>query len=246
MKAVSKFLVLSLMGLLLINLTFVNAYWIFGKYFGSVTLNPGEHYIVNIPFIGPSKSPTICGEAEQNDGTPLPDIKVIANYSSNHSKAGEATTNSNGEYCIILQEIKGSEKFDISLEYNDVTSNGDQISLGSNDYDLNFDNNKIYHKNSDKYVSLSGNITNEDAKIENGRFEIKLDYGNTGNWTSIFDYKKYSVNIDSNQVSSIPNNDLNISWAIPNDAQIGKYKFYIKTSFNAKDHSSTIYFNITA
>jgi len=43
-----------------------------------------------------------------------------------------------------------------------------------------------------------------------------------------------------------PNDEFNVSWEIPGDATTGKYKFYIKTSFNAKESTKTIYFNITA
>ena len=131
------FLTFSVLGLLLLNLTVISAYLILIK-FGDVTLNPGEKYILNIPFLGPSKSPLICGTAQQTDGTPLKNVSIIVEYKSNQTKAGEATTDSNGEYCITLPEIKSSNKFDIFIKYDNVSSSGAPLVLASNDYSLNF------------------------------------------------------------------------------------------------------------
>lgn len=245
-KGVKKFLIFSILGLVFINLTFASAYLILTKY-GTLTLNPGEDYIVNIPFIGPSNPftnyPTICGTAEQTNGILLKNVTIIVKGYNNDTVIAQNVTNSDGKYCITLPEIKSStQKFDVYVQYDNKT-----ISLGSNDYQLNFENNLVYNKGLDNFVYLTGDITNEDAKIENGRFEINLKYQNvtTGDWEDIFDYQKYSVNIESDEIYSVPNNGLNVSWEIPSDAKEGRYKFYIKTSFNAKEHTKDIYFNIT-
>ncbi|MEK6906040.1 MAG: hypothetical protein AABW81_00270 [Nanoarchaeota archaeon] len=64
MKRVHEFLIFSFIGILAVNLALLSAYTIFEKY-GSVTLGSGEGYIVNIPFIGSSNSPMICGKAQK-------------------------------------------------------------------------------------------------------------------------------------------------------------------------------------
>jgi hypothetical protein len=241
-KRVKKFLILSFLGLLLINLALVSAYILFTKY-GSLTLNPGEKYVVNIPFIGPSNSPTICGTAQQNDGTLLKNITVVLKSYNSNTTIAQNTTNSDGKYCITLTGMNSSQKFDVYIQYDNQT-----IILGSNDYTLSFGNNLIYSKSINDFVYLTGNITNRDARIENGRFEINLKYNETGKFTNseeIFDYQKYFLNIEPNEIYSVPNDELNVSWEIPNDAKIGMYKFYIKTSFNGKERTSNIYFNIT-
>jgi hypothetical protein len=240
-QKLTLFLTLAILGLLLLDITLIGAYVLFTQY-GSLTLSPGEKYTVNIPFVGPSKNPMICGKAEQTDGTALEGIKIIANY-SNNTFAGEATTDDNGRYCITLPEITTLTKtYNIYLEYDNST-----LTLANHDYDLDFENNRIYSKGSNEYVFLTGNITNEYAEIENGRFEINLQYWpvNSSERYEIFDYRKYSVNISSNEIYEVPNSELNVSWQIPSDAEIGTYKFYIKTSFNAKERTSNIYFNIT-
>jgi len=251
-KRVKKFLILSFLGLILINFTFASALSIFTNY-GSLTLNPGEKYIVNIPFIGPSRSPIICGIAQQTDGiTPLKNILVIVKYSKNDTLLAKNITGSDGKYCITLPEITSNKKFDIYLEYDNITSSGDSITLASNDYDLNFDNDKIYNKSSDEYVFLTGNITNEDAGIENGRIEIKLGsckttcQGTRGtyDYTKFGGNKKYFVNIAPNEIYQVPNDELNVSWDI-SDLEPNRYKIIIKTSFNGKEKSRNIFFNIT-
>ncbi|MFN3528189.1 MAG: hypothetical protein ACK4YO_03710, partial [Candidatus Altarchaeaceae archaeon] len=125
------------------------------------------------------------------------------------------------------------------------------LKLGDNNYILNLDTEKkIYNKNVDKFVSITGKIENGDAEIVNGRIDVNLKYCEEKDgkcvWKEIFGYKRYYVNIDSNENYEIPSDELNITWEIPNNAPIGKYKFYIKTSFNAKEKTKSIYFNITA
>ena len=244
-KKLTLVLALSLIGLLLVNLTIVGAYQLLNSY-GSVTLNPGEKYTVNIPFVGPSNAAMICGTAEQTDGTLLKDITVIVKYDGNESILGRNVTGSNGKYCVTLPEIKTStKKFDIYLEYDNSTSDG-EITLADNGYTLNFENNKVYRKSVDQYVTLTGTITNEYALVENGRFEIKVGYKD-GTWKYPFgDYEKYFVNINPNEVYELPNEEVNISWEIPEDALPGEYKFLYKTSFNAVEKTSQyVYFNIT-
>jgi len=234
-----KFLIISILGLLAINISFASAYIIIVK-LGTLNLSPGEKYILNIPFVGQSKNPVICGKAIQTDGTLLEGVKVIAKYSNNNAILAENITRRDGKFCLSLPEINAPKKFNISIEYDNQT-----LTLASNDYQLNFVNNKIYNRNTDNTVSLSGTITNEDAQIENGRFEINLKYYDNSSLVEIFDYQKYSVNIEPNQVYSVPNSELNVSWPINGNTPIGRYKFYVKTSFNAEEKTSNIYFNVT-
>lgn len=244
-KRLFAFLTLSVLGLLLINITLIGAYIVLTKY-GSMTLNPGEKYTVNIPFSGPSNNPVICGKAELNDGSALKNITVIVKYYNNETEIARNTTGTDGKYCITLPEIESSKKFDVYLEYDNETSTGEDLLLGDNDYDLDFENYKVYSKSSDDFVFLTGNITNEDAKIENGRFEVKVGYKD-GTWKYLFgDYEKYLVNISPHEGYQLPNEDVSISWEIPSDAQVGEYKFLFKTSFNGVEKTSqSVYFNIT-
>lgn len=194
-------------------------------------------------FLGASKSPVICGKAETTSGEVLQGVNVSIYY--NNTLVNKSTTNSKGEYCVYLPEITSSKKYDIFIEYNNQTNSGDFIKLASNDYDLDFDNNLIFNKPFDKYAVLQGTIKNEDAEIENGRLEINLKYYENSTWKEIFDYQKYFVNINPGEVYDVPSDELNVSWLIPSDAKIGRYKFYIKSSFNAKEKTANVYFNIT-
>jgi hypothetical protein len=233
-----------------LNITFIGAYILLTKY-GSLTLSPGEKYTVNIPFIGSSKMPTICGTAEQTDGTLIKNVTVIVKYSNSNTTLAQNITGTNGKYCITLPEVNSSnnDNFDIYLQYDNITSTGEELVLGSNDYTLNFENNKVYNKSFDEYVFLTGNITNEDVRIENGRFEIKIGYreGTSGSFSYFGDYERYNININSNEIYSVPNEELNVSWKIPNDASTtGQYKFYFMTSFNGVEKTAqSVYFNIT-
>jgi hypothetical protein len=65
------------------------------------------------------------------------------------------------------------------------------------------------------------------------------------NAKEIFDYKRYYINAEPQEKYVIPNDEVNITWQIPPDASIGEYRFYVKTSFNAKEHKRWVYFNIT-
>ncbi|MEK6873491.1 MAG: hypothetical protein AABW91_01490 [Nanoarchaeota archaeon] len=244
MGGVRDFLILSFLIIILINIILVSAYLISTQY-GSVTLSPGENYTVNIPFFGPSKSPVICGKAQKTSGEVLPGVNVSVYYSN--SLVNKSATNSNGQYCVYLPEITSNREYDIFIEYNNQTNTGDFIQLASNDYTLDFDNNLLFSKLSDKYAILKGSIINEEAEIENGRFEINLQYWpiNSSERFEIFNYQKYFVNINPQETYDIPNDELNVSWQIPNDAKTGRYKFYIKTSFNAEEKPKTIYFNVS-
>src|SRR3989344_8673287 len=237
-----EFLIISIICLLLINISLVSAY-IMVKY-GTITLSPGEKYTINIPFFGASKSPVICGKAETTSGEFLQGVNVSVYYNSD--LVNKSITNSKGEYCIYLPEITSKKTYDIFIEYNNQTSTGDFIQLASNDYTLDFDNNLLFSKLSNKYAILKGSIINKDAKIENGRFEINLQYYENSTWKEIFDYQKYFVNIDPQGTYDTPNSELNVSWQIPSDAKIGRYKFYIKPSFNAREKTAVnVYFNVT-
>ena len=238
-----EFLTISIICLLLINISLVSAY-IMVKY-GTITLSPGEKYTINIPFFGPSKSPVICGKAQKTSGDVLQGVNVSVYYNSD--LVNKSITNSKGEYCIYLPEITSKKTYDIFIEYNNQTTTEDFIQLASNDYTLDFDNNLLFSKLSNKYAILKGSIINKDAKIENGRFEINLQYYpiNSSERFEVFDYQKYFVNIDPQGTYDTPNSELNVSWQIPSDAKTGRYKFYVKTSFNAKERTANVYFNVT-
>ena len=202
---IKTFIVLSVLGILLINLTLISGYLLLVKY-GSMTLSPGENYKVNIPFIPlqeeTGESSIVCGVAEDNDGNPVKNVKVEITLHSDAKILGENITDVNGEYCITLPTMTSkSEKYDISIEYDN-----EELELGSNDYSLNFEDKKKYQRGSD-YVILDGQIDNEDARIENGRFEVNLKYHNdtTNKWVEIFDYQKYHVNIEPGEDYEIPN-----------------------------------------
>jgi hypothetical protein len=248
-REVGKFLLISLSGLVLLNITIIGASIAFQNY-GRLTLNPGENYTINIPFIGNKQTfQTICGKAEQTDGTALKNISVILKEYNSNETIAENTTGSDGKYCITIPRLSSSTKFDIYLEYENDTGE-ENLTLADHDYYLNFDDDKNYSKAIDDYVILTGDITNEYAKVENGRFEIKVAYndkepGENNSWEYIFgDFEKYFINIGSNETYELPNEEVNISWQIPYDASPGEYKFYIKTSFNAEEKSKYVFFNI--
>ena len=237
-----------IIGIIIISI--VMAAWVYDKY-GTVYLGPGEHYTVNIPFIGASEVPVICGKAYLTSENPVKDINITVKYYNNESVLAWNLTNKDGKYCIYLPEITKNTKYDVYVGYDNET-----MTLGKHDYSLtNLKTEKeIYNRSVDQYVIINGTINNEDAKIENGRMDVNLKYHNesTGKWEEIFDYKRYYVNIESNDEYPLPNDadEVNISWEIPNDAKIGKYKFYIKTSFNAEKTKTghkpkNVYFNIT-
>ncbi|MEM3112793.1 MAG: hypothetical protein QXI33_00005, partial [Candidatus Pacearchaeota archaeon] len=172
-------------------------------------------------------------------------VSIIAKDPNNEAIITQNTTKKDGKFCISLPEINKSSLFDIYIEYDDTT-----LVLGSNDYKLNFDNNKVYSKSLDNYVFLSGNIENKDALIENGRFEIKMGQRINGTWKYIYgDYQKFLLNIEPNEIYKVPNEELNFSWKT-NELEVGEYKFLLKTSFNGKEYPSScskcsIFFNIT-
>lgn len=245
---VGKFLIISLSGLVVLNFAIIGASIALQNY-GKFNLNPGEDYIVNIPFLGnKATNQTICGKAEQTDGTALKDITVILNY-ENGTQAANNTTGSDGKYCINIPRLESKEEFIVYLEYENETEDGN-LTLLSNDYTLDFDD-KVYNKSEDEYAILTGEIENEDARIENGRFEIRVAYNDkspdgNNSWKYIFgDYETYYINIGSNEIYEMPSEEVNIMWEIPEDASLGEYKFYIRSSFNAKEHTGNVYFNIT-
>jgi hypothetical protein len=245
MKKVRDFLIVSFLGVILINLSLISAAYVLTQY-GSATLYPGEKYIVNIPFFGISMAPQICGTAQKTTGEPLRGINVSVYYDD--ELVEKETTDSDGEYCITLPELTASRKYDIFVEYNNETP--EALTLGSNDYTLSFLNYQIFSRLNDKYAVLSGAIENEDAEIENGRFEAKVRYHNynrtSPTWEDVTDYQKYAVNIEPKDILEVPSEGLNVSWQIPEDAPTGEYKFLIKSSFNAKEKTSiSVLFNVT-
>lgn len=248
-----RMIIFAIIGIMIIGLAI--GVYILEKY-GKVKLSPGEHYTINIPFTSiTSKSPVIEGYATYTNGTPVKNVNVTVKYYKNDSVLAWNLTDDNGYYKIILPEIKKDTIYEVYVGYENST-----LKLASNDYKLNLGTNKeIYSKSSDSIVYINGTIDNEDAKIVNGRMDVNLKYcngtfnesaktckGTPGKWEEIFDYKRYYVNIDPNDAYEIPSDEVNITWEIPNDAAIGKYKFEVKTSFNAKEYTKSIYFNITA
>ncbi|MEK6881479.1 MAG: hypothetical protein AABY22_17790 [Nanoarchaeota archaeon] len=185
MKEAYIFLILSSLGLLLLNITLIGAFLVLAQY-GSVTLSPGENYTINIPFSGITKLSIICGKAETSNGEIVQGVKITIRYKN--ESVGKNTTNSKGKYCITLPKVNSNREYDIFIEYNNEINR-----LGSNDYTLDFKNNLTFNKSSNKYVVLNGSIINEDAEIENGRFEINLQYWpqNSSNRYEVFDYQKY-------------------------------------------------------
>jgi hypothetical protein len=222
----------------------ISAYLLIVKY-GSMTLTPGENYIVNIPFNSiheEVKYQIVCGTAEKENGNPVEDVKVKINSSSDKN-LGENTTNAEGKYCITLPDITSkNKKYDVYVEQEDET-----LEIGSNDYELDFDEDLSYSKSIDNYAILKGKIINEDARIENGRIEVKVGHKVGTSWKYLFgDYQKYYVNIEPGDTYEIPNEDVNILWEIPSDAEAGEYKFLVKTSFNAEEKNSiTVLFSLT-
>ncbi len=243
-KRKRRMIIFVILGIIIVSI--VMGAYLYEKY-GTVYLSPGEHYTVNIPFVGPSNVPVICGKAYLTSGASVENINVTVKYYNNESVLAWNLTDKDGKYCVYLPEIKKKTKYDVYVGYDNET-----MTIGKHDYSLtNLKTEKeIYDKDDDSYVIINGTINNEDARIENGRMDVNLKYHNesAGKWEEIFDYKRYYVNIDSNEEYPLPNDpdEVNISWEIPNDAKIGEYKFYMKTSFNAKEKTKSVYFNVTA
>lgn len=227
-KNLEKFLIVSVLGIILINLPLISALII--NVYAKISLSPGENYRLNIPFIGQSKNPSVCGVAEKTDGTLVEGVKVTARSGSIFV---QNTTNSDGEYCLSLPEINKTTDYNISIDYDNST-----LTLANNDYDLSFDNNKVYRIGINGKAYLSGDITNRDAPIENGRFEIELGQKINGSWkyNNFGGYREYLVNINPNEIYEVPNEDLDFSWDTAS-LGIGEYKFLFKSSFNGKEKS---------
>jgi len=243
-KKLRLFLIISITLILLINLTLVNAYIILISY-GKMYLNPGEEYVVNIPF-NTFQQPTpsvVQGRAQQTNGNPISGVKIIVNNSDN-SIFGEDTTNSEGEYSITLSEITEKERFSVYIEYDEEIQ-----TIANNDYLYEFDNHINYSKSTDNYVELTGTIENEDAKIENGRVEVSLRKctDNTNTCSNILNIKTYYLNINPQETYNLPSSEINYTWPIDGGTEIGKYKIQVAMSFNAQEHTPTsmAYFYIT-
>lgn len=244
-KKIKLFVILGILGVLFLNLALISGYILINSY-GKMNLNPGERYIVNIPF-KIFQSPIVSGIAQQTDGTPISGIKVIVNDSDN-SVIGEDTTDSNGEYSITLPKISEEEQVYVYLQYDNSSPSLSNLALASNDYIPDFKNNLNYSKSSDNHVYLNGKITNKDAEVKDGKFEITLSSceGETTSCDEVLANEKYSVNIKPGEVYITPNSEMDFSWSITSDTEIGKYKIYTQASFNGQEHTSTVYFHIRA
>ena len=234
-------IVFAVIGIIVVSIV-IGAY-VYEKYFGQVSLKPGEQYTVNIPFIGAPNIPIISGKAIDATGKAVKDINVTVKYKGNATVLACNTTGNDGKYVVHLPEIKTAKSYDVYVGNYDNST----LTLGSNDYTLKFNDSKIYNKSVDYYAVLEGTITNKDATIEDGRIDVNLKYYDTATdkWVEIFGYKTYYANILPNEVYEFPNDEFNVSWKIPSDAAIEKYKFYVKTSFNAEEKTKSVYFNIT-
>jgi hypothetical protein len=238
---IRKLITLSFLALIAVNLPLISAYIVLNKY-GDFTLYPGEDYIINIPFTSSSDSfATICGTAQKTNGISISGINVTLRYYGNSSDYAKNITDLNGRFCFNV-DIDSNQKFDVYAGYDNST-----LILGNNNYNLDFDNYKVYRKSSDNYTYLSGNITNYDAPITNGRFEIKMGQHINGSWSYSFgDYQAFYINISSNSIYHVPSSQLNFSKYLGNLSE-GEYKFLIKSSFNANEKSSVyVFFNITS
>jgi|GEM_PF-2283801 len=240
-----KIILLSSLLIVAVNLPLISAYIVISGFGNGFTLYPGEDYIINIPFTSNSNSLTkVCGKTSLTNGTPLRDVNVTLLYADNGHEFGMEKTNTDGEFCFNVY-TSDNETFDVNVSYDNST-----MTLGNNDYDFNFDDYQLYNKSTDSFIVLTGNITNYDAIVEDGRFEIKLRYKGNGTWTTtgrdVSPYYKYYLNIGRNEVYNIPNNELNFSWST-NGLDIGEYKFLIKSSFNGEQKTSVdFFFNITS
>lgn len=216
----------------MLNFTFISAIIITSQY-GSVTLSPGEKYIMNIPFLGLSKISMICGKAQTTSGKPVKGVNVSVFYQNN--LVNKSTTNSKGEYCVTLPEVTSIRTYKVQVDYEEEQKDGENITLASNDYTVRLVNNLTFSKSLDKVAFLQGTIENKNAPIENGRFEAKVRRYDGNSWKDVYAYKKYFLNIDPLEVYEIPNSEFNVSWEIPEDAELGRYQFYVRTSFNGKE-----------
>lgn len=219
-----------------LNLSLILGQISLGVNYGNFTLYKGENYTINIPFN--SYFSFVCGKAYYTDNTPAEGINIIIVKKSDNNKIGESVTDKNGNYCIKI--LQNNEKEDYSI----YVVTGENLTLGSNDYDSYFTTNKkVYNKSEDKYVVLIGNISNKDAEINNGRMIVEVKIKNS-QW-ELINSTKYYVNIKPNELYNIPNNNLNITWQIQQNIKTGEYKFRIDMSFNGKYHYKEVYFNIT-
>jgi|WetSurMetagenome_2_1015567.scaffolds.fasta_scaffold214638_2 hypothetical protein len=242
-RKIRLFIILGILGVLFLNLALISGYILINSY-GKMNLNPGEKYIINIPF-KIFQSPVVSGKAQQTDGTPISGIKVIVNDSDN-AVIGEGTTNSNGEYSITLPKISEEEQVYVYLQYDNASPSLSNLALASNDYNPDFKNNLNYSKGSDNSVYLNGKITNRDAEVNDGRFKVTLSscQEETTTCDNIIETKQYALNIKPGEVYVIPNKEMDYSWPITGSTDTGKYKIYTEASFNGKEHTSTIYFHI--
>jgi hypothetical protein len=245
-EGVGKFLIFSLGTVVLLNFIFAGV--IISEKYGGFTLYPGENYTINIPFFnvgiesGNESYQKICGVAETTDGIKLKDITVIVEY-KNGTRISNST-DTNGEYCIFIPSLKTSEYFGIYLMYENETEGGN-LTLASNEYILNFEDERNYIRG--ETIRLEGEIINQDARIEEGRLDVDLKYYNDSQnkWILLNEYPTEFVNIEPNENFEINNEGLDYVWSIPLNAEIGKYKFYISSSFNAKQHNKEVHFNVT-
>lgn len=238
--------------LLLILGTVVGIANIIDKKYGSFSLHPGEKYTVNIPFLGAPKSSFICGKAEYWNGSAVEGVNVTVKYHNNETVLATNKTDKNGFYCVYLPEIKKVTKYDIYVDYENRTD----LVLGSNDYTLNLDTEKDSYSLGE-IVKITGTIENEDAEIDGGRMLVSLAYcngtfnesskackGTPGKWIYLYDDKSYSLNINKNYNQYVPYDDFDVRFNT-SDADKGWYRFSLKASFNSKEHTKTIYFNVT-
>ncbi len=242
-------MIFAVVGIIIISI--VMAAWVYDKY-GTLYLSPGEKYTVNIPFIGASNNPVICGAAIDTRKNPVKDVNVTVKLYNKNETIAWNITDSKGKYCIYLPEITKTTRYDIYVGYNDSTN----LTRGSNDYVLDLGTDKKNYSKGE-VAGINGTISNDNVDIENGRVFVSLahcsgimngtsckdEFGQTKYWDYLYKDERYYLNIVKDKGMDIPSDEFNITFNT-SDASIGGYKFILEFSFNAKEKTKTLYFNV--
>lgn len=233
---------------LLFNLAAVNGIIIHHQFSNSFTVFPGENYIINIPFKAHETS--ICGNAVLlNDSEIIENIQGI-NISVSGERNYSTRTDENGEYCIDLVGVYKPKEYNAYVEYD----NESLVVLSKKYHLTQFNTSKNSYSRGESAI-LKGVIGNEDAEIKNGRIIQKIKckelIGEEECNREFVSSKTYYVNISPKEDYEVPNNNLNLTWQIPENMELGKYEFYTRVSFNGNGRKiprsgSKLDFNITS
>lgn len=237
-KKLQSFIILAVLIILFVNFTIISGYILINSY-GHMELNPGEHYIVNIPF-KLFQEPVVSGKALINNGTPLQGIEVTIKDKKDNI-LGEDITDSDGEYIITLPKISDLTEYYVDIEYDNDSAIFLNLGNGSNNYEYSFED-MSYSKLNDDSIELIGEITNKDAIIENGRIKATLiscedEEGDI--CKEIISTKTVYLDIDPLEVYLIPNEEdtIEFKWSM-DDLEEGTYKIEVSMSFNGKERGS--------